>query len=132
MGPVVEISIQPGLTDDSSGTGAALIPSVMAGLREATFIFEFYLDDDMVLPQWHTFTLPGFFINGDDWGQFRVQSQNGQLKLDGRNCNFCDDAKELAAITVGEWTKVEQRIKLNDPGQSNGEYIIIINGVEVF
>ena len=134
--PVVEVKMQPGVKGSSSGTQIAMNPGLSnKDVFEATFVFEIYLNEDFVMPT--KFTLPGFYIKslGNLQKSTRLEVNSGEVRLNG-NCDFCDTVNQayggsFASISVGEWTKVEMRMKLNDPGQANGEFIVYWNGEEV-
>ena len=130
---VVEISMQTGVIGANAGTEATMIPSSLTNddQREATLVFEVYLDDDMVMP-W-TMSFPGFWIQGPTWFNFQPYAKGGNMLFKGKPdaCSFCDSIASYATIEPGQWYKVEQRIKLNDQNQANGEYIILWNDVEV-
>merc|ERR1719285_1514268 len=130
---VVEISMQTGVIGANAGTEATMIPSSLTNddPREATLVFEVYLDDDMVMP-W-TMSFPGFWIQGPTWFNFQPYAKGGNMLFKGKPdaCSFCDSISSYATIEPGQWYKVEQRIKLNDQNQANGEYIILWNDVEV-
>ena len=55
---------------------------------------------------------------------------NGNLELNTNNCDFCADINaggSLGIMTTGEWHKIELRLKLNNFGESNGEFLFFFD-----
>ena len=108
---------------------------MISNLQESTFVFEVYIDNDYTFPQ--TMSLPGFYLESDGAGYaiFRPKvTTNGEVSMNTNQCDFCETLNEngpIATMTKGEWVKVEQRVKINDQNESNGEFIMYWNGVEV-
>ena len=107
---------------------------MLTGPKASTFVYEFFIDEDFVIPQ--IMTLPGFYIESDinEFRLFRPKITNGEILMNTNKCDFCNQLNQNApfgTLTKGEWIKVEQRVRLNDPNESNGEYIMFWNGVEV-
>ena len=134
--PVIEIRTQPGELGGSSGTEFTMRPDSVKNnqLQAATFMFEVYVNEDFVFPQ--AWSLPGYFFKSDGSAQpIRLQAnQNGEVFMNENSCNICPDINaggNLGTLSVGEWTKIELRVKLNDENQANGEFIAIWNDVEV-
>ena len=42
--------------------------------------------------------------------------------------DFDDNVNHLGKIEAGEWQKIEIRLKLNDLGNANGEFMFFLNG----
>ena len=126
--PVIEIKMQPGVKGKLSGTEMALRPAVLQNndQREGTLVFEVYIDEDFVFPDQMTF--PGFYLQSasGEWESYRLAANNGAMKMSGTcpACNVLNEDGPFGTLNVGEWTKIEMRLKLNDAQESNGEFIL--------
>ena len=96
----------------------------------ATLSYEVYL------PVEHEFIqnqfLPSFYHDGPSNGyrNTRLKMNNGNLELNTNNCDFCADINasgSLGTMTTGKWHKIELRLKLNDFGESNGEFLFFFD-----
>ena len=96
----------------------------------ATISYEVYLPEEFEFIQ-NQF-LPSFYHNGPTGGyrNTRIKMTHGSLEMHTGNCDFCDDVNaggSLGTMTKGEWHKIEMRLKLNDLGESNGEFLFFFD-----
>ena len=130
--PVMQADYVGGVQGTNSGIQPALRPSNWDsdGVMSATISYEVFL------PEEHEFIqnqfLPGFYHDGPTGGYrlARIKMTNGNLEMHTSNCDFCADVNaggSLGTMTTGEWHKIELRLKLNDLGASNGEFLFFFN-----
>ena len=131
--PVIQVDYIGGNAQGlTTGIQPALKPSSWTNNNpmSATLSYEVYF------PAGHEFIqnqfLPGFYHDGPTSGyrNTRIKLNNGNLQMHTNNCDYCADVNaggNLGTVTTGVWHKIELRLKLNDLGASNGEFLFFFD-----
>ena len=130
--PVMQVDyIGDNVQGASSGIQPALQPPNWPndGVMSASISYEVYLPADFEFIQ-NQF-LPGFYHDAPSGYRLtRIKMSNANLQMHTNDCDFCAEANaggSLGTMTTGVWHKIEFRVKLNDLGASNGEFLFFFD-----
>ena len=76
--------------------------------------------------EFNRFKFPTFVSPPGGFRLTRIKMKNKKLELHTNGCDFCASVNaggSLGTITAGKWNKIEMRLKLNDDGKANGEFL---------
>ena len=130
--PVIQADYVGGVQGITSGIEPAFLQPTWPNNQamSATMSYEVYLPEEFEFIQ-NQF-LPSFYHNGPTSGyrNTRIKMTHGNLEMHTNNCDFCADINavgSLGTMTKGVWHKIELRVKLNDLGESNGEFLFFFD-----
>ena len=130
--PVIQADYVGGVQGLTSGIQPAFLQSTWPNNQamSATLSYEVHLPEEFEFIQ-NQF-LPSFYHNGptDGYRNTRIKMTHGNLEMYTSNCDFCADINaggSLGTMTKGVWHKIELRLKLNDLGESNGEFLFFFD-----
>ncbi|KAJ2927100.1 hypothetical protein H1R20_g9978, partial [Candolleomyces eurysporus] len=103
--------------------------------KEATFGYSVYFPDGFAFNKGGK--LPGFYGDGEMYTYLPPGFDSNNKVCDIPPYSECNPtygasiARGSFRFATGAWTTVAERVKLNDPGQSNGELQLWVNGRSV-